>query len=85
MMRVPEAGLQDALERLLSHVWCEVKGGGCWLPVPPDWQLRRNVPPNYVAMLCAGGGAEYQIGSEVYALRPGELLLCPPRVPRDQH
>jgi AraC-like DNA-binding protein len=44
------------------------------------------VPPNYVAMLCVGGGAEYRIGAETYALRPGELLLCPPRVPREgQH
>jgi AraC-like DNA-binding protein len=73
---------ETALEGLLEQVVCSVAAAGCWLPVPLDWSLRRSVPPNYVAMLCVRGGAEYQIGEETYALRPGGLLLCPPRVPR---
>jgi AraC-like DNA-binding protein len=72
-----------ALESLLDHVSCTVLAAGCWLPVPADWRLRASVPPNYVAMLCVGGGAEYRIGEQTYALRPGGLLLCPPRVPRE--
>lgn len=71
-----------ALEALLDQVSCVVVGAGCWQPVPADWQLRGSVPANYVAMLCVGGGAEYRIGDETYQLRPGGLLLCPPRVPR---
>jgi AraC-like DNA-binding protein len=71
-----------ALEELLDHVSCVVVAAGSWLPVPPEWQLRRSVPANYVAMLCVGGGAEYRIGDETHQLRPGGLLLCPPRVPR---
>lgn len=71
-----------ALETLLDQVSCVVVGAGSWLPVPADWQLRGSVPANYVAMLCVGGGAEYRIGEETYRLRPGGMLLCPPRVPR---
>ncbi|MDQ3703390.1 MAG: AraC family transcriptional regulator, partial [Chloroflexota bacterium] len=74
---------REPLELLLAHVSCTVLRAGCWLPVPPDWQLRGSVPPNYVALVCVGGAAEYTVGGATYRLQEGGLLLTPPQVLRE--
>jgi AraC-like DNA-binding protein/quercetin dioxygenase-like cupin family protein len=71
-----------AFERLLPSVTCTVVRGG-WYEFPPGWRVAPRVPTYSIAFLCVSGAAQVRIGEQVYALRPGTIILSPPDVQQE--
>jgi AraC family transcriptional regulator of arabinose operon len=83
--RSPEAlGNDRGLEGLFGHVRCTVLQAG-WFPCAPTWRLPPRIMPNHIVWVCVGGGAEYLIGGQAYSLKPGGVLISPPRVLQEAH
>lgn len=68
-------------ERRFASATCTVHRAA-WVPCWPAWYQPPHTRPWYALYLCAGGGADYEVGGAAVRLAPGEALLLPPQVVR---